>query len=110
MSQPLFCDPEPLLPLPELSSWITLMRQSPASKRARRLLRELKGLQDEDYSITPSTLFAIKYLLQLHNRCRFIEVKIDSLAANNSVVFHRFILPKFIVSQLEEQKLTDRDS
>lgn len=60
--------------------------------------------------ITPSTLFSIKHLLQLNPRCKFIEVKIDSLAANCPFESYRTLLPRFIVSQLDEQKLTDRCS
>jgi hypothetical protein len=86
------------------------MKQPSLRKRARRLLQHLKNLQEEDCTITPSTIFAIKHLLQLNNRCKFIEVKIDSLAANYPFDSHRPLLPKFIVSQLEEQKLTDYGS
>ena len=86
------------------------MRQPSLRKRARRLLQRLKDLQREDYTITPPTIFAIKHLLQLHNRCRFIEVKIDSMTANSPRETHRSLLPRFIVSQLEEQRLTDRNS
>ena len=86
------------------------MKQSSIRKRARRLLMELKELQKDDYSVTPSTIFAIKHLLQFHNRCKFVEVKIDSFAANSPFEFDRSLLPKFIVSQLEGQRLTNRDS
>jgi hypothetical protein len=86
------------------------MRQPSIRKRARRLLQHLKDLQLEDCTITPSTIFAIKHLLQLHNRCKFIEVKIDSMIANSPFESHRSLLPRFIVSQLEEQRLTDGNS
>ena len=86
------------------------MKSPSDRRRARRLLKTLKDLQGEDGTITPPTLFAIKHLLQLHNRCRFVAVKIDSLVANSPLNSYRSLLPKFIVSQLEEQKLTDRCS
>lgn len=86
------------------------MRQPSHRKRARRLLKLLKELQDADRNITPPTLVAIKHLLQLNNRCKFIEVKVDSMTANSPIQSYRCLLPKFIVSQLEEQKLTDRRS
>jgi hypothetical protein len=86
------------------------MRQPSLRKRARRLLQHLKELQDDDGIITAPTIFAIKHLLQLNNRCKFIEVKVDSLTANTPFESYRSLLPKFIVSQLEEQKLTDRGS
>lgn len=86
------------------------MRQPSFRKRARRLLGNLKHLQDTDNTITPPTIFAIKHLLQLNKSCKLIEVKIDSMAANCSYQSHRSLLPRFIVSQLEEQRLTERDS
>lgn len=86
------------------------MRQSSGRKRARRLLRRLKLLQEDDHEITSPTIFAMKYLLQLHNRCKSIEVKIDCCRENYPYPVDRFLLPKFIVSQLEEQRLTSRDS
>lgn len=67
-------------------------------------------LQGTDSTITPPTIFAIKHLLQLNKSCKLIEVKIDSMAANCSFDSLRSFLPRFIVSQLEEQKLTERDS
>jgi hypothetical protein len=85
------------------------MRQPSFRKRARRLLKHLKDTQDTDSSITPPTIFAIKHLLQLNKSCKLIEVKIDSMAANCPFQSHRSLLPRFIVSQLEEQRLTERD-
>jgi hypothetical protein len=79
-------------------------------RRARRLLDHLKSLQHNDKSITPCTVFEIKHLLQLYNRCKFIQVEIDSIVANTPLESCRSLLPNFIVSQLEEQKLTDRCS
>ncbi len=87
-----------------------VMKQPCHRKQARRLLQHLKDLQDFDKSITPSTVFAIKHLLQLYHRCKFVRVKIDSFADNTPLESLRSLLPNFIVSQLEEQKLTDRCS
>jgi hypothetical protein len=92
-------------------SWIPKqMRQPSHRRRAKRLLNLLKELQDSDCTITHPTLFAIKHLLLLHSRCKLIEVKIDSLAANSPLECCRSHLPKFIVSQLEAQRLTDHCS
>lgn len=60
--------------------------------------------------MTPPTLFAIKHLLQLNKSCKFIEVKVDSIVANAPFETYRALLPKFVVSQLEEQRLTEKDS
>lgn len=83
------------------------MRQPSYRKRVRRLLRLLKDLQEDDTAITPPTVFAIKHLLQLHHRCKLVEVTIDSLTANSPYESIRALLPIFIVSQLEGQKLTE---
>ncbi|KXX81661.1 hypothetical protein MMYC01_202016 [Madurella mycetomatis] len=86
------------------------MRQPSHRKRSKRLLKLLKGLQKDDYPITPPTLLATKHLLQNHHRCKFVNIKIDSAAANSPFESPRACLPNFIVSQLEEQKLTDKNS
>lgn len=84
----------------------------PAShrKRSKRLLKLLRELQQDDYPITAPTLLAAKHLLQQYNPCTVVEVKIDSEAADLPFETHRRFLPNFIVSQLEEQKLTDKHS
>ena len=86
------------------------MRQPSHRIRSRRLLKLLKELQEDDYTITAPTLLAAKHLLQHHSRCTLVEVKFDALAPNCSFGTPRNFVPKFIVSQLEEQKLTDRCS
>lgn len=86
------------------------MRQPSHRRRSKRLLKLLKDLQEDDYTITAPTLLAAKHLLQHHHRCNLIKVKVDSAAANSPFETHRNLVPKFIVSQLEEQKLTDRCS
>lgn len=86
------------------------MRQPSQRIRSRRLLKLLKDLQEDDYTITAPTLLAAKHLLQHHTRCTLVEVKIDLVVADCSAEVHRNLVPNFIVSQLEEQKLTDRSS
>lgn len=86
------------------------MHQPSHRKRSKRLLKLLKALQKDDHPITPPTLLAAKHLLQNHHRCKLVKVKIDSAAANSPFESSRACLPGFIVSQLEEQKLTDQNS
>lgn len=84
------------------------MGQPSLRRRSKRLLSHLKDLQGRDGWVTPPTIFAMKHLLQLSNRCKLVGVKIDSFVANCPHDSCRSLLPEFIVSQLEAQKLTDR--
>jgi hypothetical protein len=78
-------------------------------KRARRLLKNLRRLQEDDVAITPPVLKETKYLFQYTFRCFTVHITYDELAASEFLV-SRGEIPEFILSQLEIQKLTNETS
>ncbi|KAK3944489.1 hypothetical protein QBC46DRAFT_279743 [Diplogelasinospora grovesii] len=85
------------------------MVQSSHRKRVKRLLRLLKELQKDDYVVTAPTLVEARHLLQISQRCVLVTIQTDPTSTFSFDCGHTFI-PRFILSQLEAQKLTDRSS
>jgi hypothetical protein len=75
-------------------------------RRARHLVKLLRELQTSDHPITAPLLIAAKHLLQ-HHCCRVITIKHPYQLDDFFFKTARVVLPRFIVSQLEEQVLTD---
>jgi hypothetical protein len=87
------------------------MRQPTFRRQIKRLLRELRSLQEDDYPITAPCLVSAKHLLR-NRRSRYCSVVelIEDPALAPSFDVNRDKLPEYIVSQLEIQKLTPKGS
>ena len=77
--------------------------------RSKRLLKTLKFLQKEDSPVTPFLLIEAKFRFLISRRCICIHVQYEEADAA------RFNIPptplsRFILSQVEAQKLTDKIS
>ncbi len=80
------------------------MAPKTARKRASRLLKQLFELQKFDFELTGPFCVETKFLLRNSKYCLMLEV---AAPYNFGLVAHgaRSALPKFILSQLEAQKL-----
>ncbi|KAK3990509.1 hypothetical protein QBC44DRAFT_394463, partial [Cladorrhinum sp. PSN332] len=79
-------------------------------RRVKKVLKALSNLQDDDYIITAQTLIAAKHLLKHSSKCTAVLVTEEDALDDMAFWSPRHQIPRFIVSQLEVQRLTDQDS
>ena len=86
------------------------MTPSATRKRIKKLVRELFELQRFDIPMTTATLVESKYLLRSTKRCARVDIKSDHSSDVLTCEVDRHSIPKFILCQLQDQRLTDTSS
>jgi hypothetical protein len=83
------------------------MPQKSQSKRAKKLLNQLFEVQSYDFELTAPLCLETKFLLKNSRHCTVVEVTGAGLGYGAPKI-PSTLIPRFILSQLEAQKLTRR--
>jgi hypothetical protein len=85
------------------------MRTLLPNRRAKKLLKVLWALQQEDAEFTAFMTQKVKYDLPYNKHCDRIRVDgVEAMEANDPpITYHRSSIPRFIASQLETWDLID---
>lgn len=81
----------------------------PSRKKTKKLLSQLLEAQDFDLVVTRFVWMEAKYLLRIGRRCAMVKIQTDPYFICSRTV-DREIIPNFIISQLEAQKLANPDA
>ncbi|KAI0910224.1 hypothetical protein F4823DRAFT_562129 [Ustulina deusta] len=83
---------------------------SPQGRRKiiRKLLVKLKHIQADDVPIPNPTILEIKFYLKTNRRCCAVPVKNDVALPYDLPIISSALVPCFITSQLEAQKIADK--
>ncbi|KAI0432858.1 hypothetical protein F5Y09DRAFT_352865 [Xylaria sp. FL1042] len=77
-------------------------------KAVRKLLVKLKHIQADDVPIPNPTILEIKFYLKTNRRCCTIFVQDSDTISLKPPIIPPELVPRFITSQLEAQKITDK--
>ncbi|KAI1425560.1 hypothetical protein F5Y12DRAFT_360415 [Xylaria sp. FL1777] len=83
---------------------------SPQGRRKiiRKLLVKLKHFQADDVPIPNPTILEIKFYLKTNRRCCTVFVNNNNALSYNPPIIPLELVPRFITSQLEAQKIADQ--
>lgn len=83
---------------------------SPQGRRKiiRKLLVKLKHIQADDFPIPNPTILEIKFYLKTNRRCCTVFVRDTDALFYNLPLIPLELVPRFITSQLEAQKIADK--
>ncbi|KAI1354138.1 hypothetical protein F5Y01DRAFT_321815 [Xylaria sp. FL0043] len=83
---------------------------SPQGRRKiiRKLLVKLKHIQADDVPMPNPTILEIKFYLKANRRCCTVFIQDSNTLSCNPPIIPPELVPRFITSQLEAQKITDK--